>query len=109
MFKYFFIRKFWLTNPARALVAGPGGMGTLDELCEILTLKQTGREHPEIPILLYGREFWEPFIGLVNHLIDWGTCAEHDRSLFHVSDSVGEAFEWLTSELIRVEQLETAR
>lgn len=109
MFKYFFIRKFWLTNPARALVAGPGGMGTLDELCEILTLKQTGREHPEIPILLYGREFWEPFIGMVNHLIDWGTCAERDRSLFHVSDSVDEAFEWLTSELIRVEQLEAIR
>ena len=55
-FHYFFLRKFWFLNLARAAVIFPGGFGTLDELFELLTLTQTGKSAP-MPILLYGREF----------------------------------------------------
>ena len=53
-FHYFFMRKLWFAHLARAFVAFPGGFGTLDELAEILTLRQTGKLDRKITILLYG-------------------------------------------------------
>lgn len=89
-FHYFFLRKFWFLNLARAAVIFPGGFGTLDELFELLTLTQTGKSAP-MPILLYGREFWE---GLVNFpmLADHGLISHEDLTLFSIVDSVDEAF-----------------
>ncbi|PJA53988.1 MAG: lysine decarboxylase, partial [Candidatus Marinimicrobia bacterium CG_4_9_14_3_um_filter_48_9] len=58
-FHYFFMRKYWFVYFAKALVAFPGGFGTMDELFETLTLIQTGKIHKEMPIVLFGKEFWD--------------------------------------------------
>ena len=58
-FHYFFMRKFWLMNMAKALVAFPGGYGTLDELFEVLTLVQTRKVQKRLPIIVYGKEYWD--------------------------------------------------
>ncbi len=63
-FHYFFMRKFWFVYLAKALVVFPGGFGTLDELFELLTLMQTGKIGKRMPIVLYGREFWEDVLQL---------------------------------------------
>src|SRR5512136_2736667 len=57
-FHYFFTRKLWFAHLARAMVAFPGGFGTLDELWEILTLSQTRKLERPIPVLLYGPSYW---------------------------------------------------
>ena len=57
-FHYFFTRKFWFTYPAKALVIMPGGFGTMDEFFEILTLIQTEKITKNLPIVLFGKEFW---------------------------------------------------
>ena len=96
-FHYFFMRKFWLVKLARGAVFFPGGFGTLDELFELLTLSQTGKV-ARIPILLYGREFWE---GLVDfqRLADRGLISPEDLELFRFCDDVDAAFELLRQEL----------
>jgi uncharacterized protein (TIGR00730 family) len=96
-FHYFFMRKFWLVKLARGAVFFPGGFGTLDELFELLTLTQTGKE-PRIPILLYGREFWE---GLVDfrRLAERGLISPEDIELFRHCDDVDAAFDILSREL----------
>src|SRR6476469_2246888 len=58
-FHYFFMRKFWFAYLAKALVVFPGGFGTLDEMCEILTLAQTKKLESKIVIVLYGSKFWK--------------------------------------------------
>lgn len=57
-YHYFFTRKFWMVYHCQALVAAPGGVGTFDELFEVLTLKQTGRVQKDLPVVLFGKEFW---------------------------------------------------
>ena len=56
------MRKFFLTQPAKATIMFPGGYGTLDELSEILTLKQTGRIQQPMPIVLVGKKYWSKAI-----------------------------------------------
>ena len=58
IFHYFFTRKFWMVYNTQALVCCPGGVGTCDELFELLTLKQTGKVPQDLPIVLLGKEFW---------------------------------------------------
>jgi hypothetical protein len=62
MFHYFFTRKFWMVFHAQALVCCPGGMGTCDELFELLTLKQTGKLPTDLPVVLLGVEFWSTIV-----------------------------------------------
>jgi uncharacterized protein (TIGR00730 family) len=76
---------------AKSLVAFPGGFGTLDELFETLTLIQTGKVRP-IPVLLFGREFWERAIRF-QALVDEGTIAPEDLDLFRYVDTAEEAWE----------------
>ncbi|UCE42803.1 MAG: TIGR00730 family Rossman fold protein [Candidatus Aminicenantes bacterium] len=100
IFHYFFMRKFWLVNLAKAIVALPGGFGTLDELFEILTLIQTGKIHKDqLYILLYGKEYWDEIIdfeGLLKHkAIDAG-----DAHLFATCSSPEEAVSFLTKNLL---------
>ena len=97
-FHYFFMRKFWLVYPAKALVVFPGGFGTMDELFELLTLVQTGKIQKRLPIVLYGADFWRDLLRL-DTLVRWGTISPEDLSLFRVIDSVDEAFEHLRTEL----------
>src|SRR6185437_5628792 len=80
-FHYFFMRKLWFAHLSRALVAFPGGFGTLDELMEILTLAQTGKLSRHIPVILYGSEYWREIVNfpaLARH----GMISKEDLSLF---------------------------
>jgi uncharacterized protein (TIGR00730 family) len=90
-FHYFAIRKMHLVMRAKALVAFPGGFGTLDELLEILTLIQTGKVR-RIPVLLFGRKFWERVIHF-QALVDEGTIAPQDLDLFSYVDTAEAAWE----------------
>jgi len=94
-FRYFFMRKFWFMYLAKAMVAFPGGYGTLDELFEALTLIQTGKVSKKLPIVLYGKEFWHDVLNL-EALVKYGTISPEDLDLFIFTDSVDEAFDYLT-------------
>jgi hypothetical protein len=99
-FHYFFIRKFWFVYLAKALVVFPGGFGTLDELFEVLTLSQTGKSRKDIPVILYGNEYWDRVINL-DALVEYGTIAPDDLNLIRRVDNVDAAFEFLREELTR--------
>ncbi|NLY64200.1 MAG: TIGR00730 family Rossman fold protein, partial [Alcaligenaceae bacterium] len=92
-FHYFAIRKMHFLVRAKALVAFPGGFGTLDELFEVLTLVQTKKMEP-IPIILFGSEFWNRAINF-DFLVEEGMIHENDMKLFSIVDSVDEAFTML--------------
>lgn len=96
-FHYFFMRKFWLVKLARGAVFFPGGFGTLDELFELLTLTQTGRSQP-MPIVLYGREFWDGVVDF-RRLVARGLISPEDLDLFQVCDDVQGAFSLLAAQL----------
>ena len=97
-FHYFFMRKFWFVYLAKAIVLFPGGFGTLDELFEILTLDQTQKLKKQIPVVLYGSEYWDKVIDF-QALADFGTIDEKDLKLFRKVDSVDAAFDVITREL----------
>ncbi|QLH40613.1 MAG: LOG family protein [Defluviicoccus sp.] len=97
-FHYFFMRKFWFVYLAKALIAFPGGFGTLDEFFEVMTLVQTGKLKKKLPIVLYGTEFWDQVLNL-DALVRLGTVSPGDLSLFHRTDSVDDAFAYITREL----------
>ncbi|MGQ9853087.1 MAG: LOG family protein [Candidatus Oleimicrobiaceae bacterium] len=97
-FHYFFMRKFWFVYLAKALVVFPGGFGTLDEWFEVLTLLQTKKMKKEVPVLAYGKEYWDEVINF-DRLLEWGTIAEEDLRLFTFASTVEEAFDYLTAEL----------
>lgn len=90
-FRYFAIRKMHFLIRAKALVAFPGGFGTLDELFETLTLLQTGKTD-HVQVVLVGREFWE---GLINWqwLVDHGLISQKDLGLFHYAETAQEAWD----------------
>ncbi len=89
-FKYFFVRKTLLTKYSYGFVIMPGGVGTLDEMFEALTLIQT-RKIRNFPIVLMGLDYWQPLVVLLKHMAEAGTIAEEDLKLIHMTDSVEEA------------------
>ena len=93
-FHYFFMRKLWFAYLARALVIFPGGFGTLDEMFEILTLKQTRKLERDICILLYGSEYWREVINF-DALARHGVIAPSDLDLFHTVDTPEDALRCL--------------
>lgn len=97
-FHYFFMRKFWFTYLAKAIVFFPGGFGTLDELFEMLTLLQTRKIRKHMPIVLFGSQFWGEAINF-DALVRYGTIDAKDRDLFMVTDSLDEAYDFLTRQL----------
>ncbi len=97
-FHYFFTRKYWFLYLCKALVIFPGGFGTMDELFETLTLVQTGKIKKKLPIVLYGSDYWSRVIN-VEAMAEFGTISPGDIDLIHVSDSVEDAFDYLTSRL----------
>jgi uncharacterized protein (TIGR00730 family) len=84
-FKYFALRKFHFILRAAAVVLFPGGFGTLDEMFETLTLRQTHRMQP-VPIILYGRDYWSNVIDF-QFLADSGVIADHHLELFSYSET----------------------
>ena len=97
-FHYFFTRKFWFSYLSKALVIMPGGFGTLDEFFEILTLIQTGKIKKNLPIVLFGEEYWNQLINFET-LVEYGTINRKDLDLFFLTSSVDDAFEHVTSSL----------
>jgi uncharacterized protein (TIGR00730 family) len=100
-FHYFFTRKFWFVYLAKALVVFPGGFGTLDELFELLTLLQTQKIEKSLPIVLYGKEFWNEVIDF-EAFVRWGTVGADDLGLFHVASTPDDAFEFLRDRLTQL-------
>jgi uncharacterized protein (TIGR00730 family) len=97
-FHYFFMRKFWFAYLAKALLVFPGGFGTLDELFEILTLRQTQKMRKHLTVVLFGTEYWDELIDF-EALVRNGMIDREDLNLFHRTDSVDEAYEVVTREL----------
>ena len=94
-FHYFAIRKMHFMMRAKALVAFPGGFGTLDELFEILTLVQTHKSQ-KVPILLYGSDYWKRIINF-EALVEEGTISQDDLAWFHYVDEPTQAWEKIKS------------
>ncbi len=90
-FHYFAIRKLHFLQRARALIAFPGGFGTLDELFETLTLIQT-RKMPAVPVVLVGREYWQRAFD-AEFLVAEGTIDPEDRELFGYAETGAEAWD----------------
>jgi uncharacterized protein (TIGR00730 family) len=90
-FHYFAMRKFHFLLRAKAMVAFPGGFGTLDELFETLALRQTGRMQ-DIPIIIFGREYWEKVINF-QYLADQGVVGDQDLDLIRYAETPEEAWE----------------
>ena len=85
-FHHFFVRKVMLVKYATAFVAVPGGLGTLDELSEVLTLMQTCKIKP-FPVILYKKEFWGGFLEwLQKTVLERGFVSEEDMDLLRICD-----------------------
>jgi len=89
-FRYFAIRKMHFLLRAKGLVAFPGGFGTLDELFEVLTLRQVNRMQ-SIPVILYCRAYWDKVINF-QFLADEGTIRDEHLSLMHYAETPEEAW-----------------
>ncbi|OGE93824.1 MAG: Rossman fold protein, TIGR00730 family [Candidatus Doudnabacteria bacterium RIFCSPHIGHO2_02_FULL_48_21] len=102
-FNYFFTRKVMLAFSASAFVFFPGGFGTLDEVFELLTLRQTHKINPRIPIILVGADFWGPLESwLKNNAAGMhGTIDSDELKLFRVVDSPEDAFEIIRKTKLR--------
>jgi len=94
-FNYFALRKIHFVMRSVAAVFFPGGFGTLDELFELLTLRQTGMKN-KIPIILFGKEYWEKLINF-EYLADMGLISDQNLNLFEYADSASEAWEIIKS------------
>ena len=97
-FHYFFMRKLWFAQIAKALIVFPGGFGTMDELWEMMTLSQTGKMPKHTLILIYGRKYWHDVLNLKG-MVRWGTINQEEYDLLQYADDVEEAFEVIRSGL----------
>src|SRR6202041_757040 len=97
-FHYFFMRKLWFAQMAKALIVFPGGFGTMDELWEILTLLQTKKVSSHHLVLIYGRKYWHKVIDW-RHMVRTGTVNEREYKMLQFADTVDEAFNHVRSEM----------
>jgi len=97
-FHYFFMRKLWFAQIAKALIVFPGGFGTMDELWEMMTLSQTDKMPKNTLILIYGRKYWNDVLNL-KEMVRWGTINQNEYDLLQYADTVDEAFEVIRSGL----------
>ena len=94
-FRYFFIRKVCFMKYSVAVVAYPGGFGTLDEISEALTLVQTNKVN-RVPVVFVGKAFWSPLIDwFKNTLLEQGMISASDMDLFYLADNADEACEYI--------------
>ena len=91
-FHYFFMRKLWFAQIAKALIVFPGGFGTMDELWEMMTLLQTGKLSKNNMILIYGRRYWEQVLNF-RAMVRWGMINPEEYKLLQFADTVDDAFE----------------
>ena len=101
-FHYFFMRKFWFIYLAKALVVFPGGFGTMDELFETVTLNQTNKLSKPLPVVLFGTDYWNSVVNF-DALAEYGTIDPADLDIIHRTDSVDEAYDFITRSLERRE------
>ena len=106
LYRYFFMRKLWFAQPARALIAFPGGFGTMDELFEMLTLLQTHKMGHRVTIVLYGSDFWKRAINF-DYFLEAGTVSEEDMKLIRFADTSQEAFAIIKEDLTRILHVRT--
>jgi hypothetical protein len=104
-FNYFFVRKVMLSYSAQAYVYFPGGYGTLDEFMEIVTLIQTKKITYKIPVILVGRDFWEPLLKFIDEVMleKYQAISPEDRSIYQLVDTVEEAHEIIKRSPTRTE------
>jgi uncharacterized protein (TIGR00730 family) len=97
-FHYFFMRKLWFAQIAKALVVFPGGFGTMDELWEMMTLLQTGKLPKNNLIIIYGRKYWDEVLNF-RAMVRWGMISQSEYNMLQFADTVDEAFERIQSGL----------
>jgi uncharacterized protein (TIGR00730 family) len=97
-FHYFFMRKLWFAQVAKALIVFPGGFGTMDELWEMLTLLQTGKLSSRHLILIYGRKYWNEVLNW-KAMVRWGTINQKEFNMLEFADTVDEAFDRVRRDL----------
>ena len=103
-FHYFFTRKYWFLYLCKAMVICPGGFGTMDELFETLTLRQTQKIKKPMPTVLFGTDYWNAVFNL-QAMVEWGTISPGDVNLMTITDSIDEAFETIVVGLINSEEV----
>lgn len=91
-FDHFFVRKTMLIKYSYAFIIMPGGFGTMDELFETLTLVQT-KSITGFPVVLFGKEYYEPLMDVLHMMATKGTISEEDMSLVLLTDNIEEAME----------------
>jgi hypothetical protein len=97
-FHYFFMRKLWFAQMAKALIVFPGGFGTMDELWEVLTLMQTRKISSHHLILIYGRKYWDSVVNW-RHMVRTGTINLREYKMLQFADNVDEAFDHVRREM----------
>lgn len=93
-FDYFFIRKTLLLKYSYAFIIMPGGFGTMDEFFEAITLVQT-KTITNFPIVLFGKEFYQPLMNSIDAMILKGTISETDKNLILLTDDINEAMQYI--------------
>ena len=100
-FNHFFVRKVMLVKYATAFVIMPGGLGTLDELSEVLTLIQTNKIKP-FPVILFNTSFWRGFLDwLQNNVLQAGYISQEDLQLLRLSDQPSDVVNIVSSWYLR--------
>ncbi len=105
---YFFVRKVLLFKYSYGFVVMPGGLGTLDELSEALTLIQTGKID-DFPVVLIGTAYWQPFVVLIREMTIRGAISATDLELLKVTDDLDEAMQHLETHAVGAFGLKKAR
>lgn len=98
--KYFFVRKVLLVKYSFAFVVMPGGMGTMDEFFETLTLIQTGIIK-DFPVVLMGKDYFQPLLDMLNRMLSEGTISEQDLQLLLVTDDIEEANRYIQDYVVK--------
>jgi uncharacterized protein (TIGR00730 family) len=107
-FRYFFVRKVLLVKYSYAFVVMPGGMGTMDELFEALTLVQTGKIE-DFPVVLFGKDYWKNLLELLEDMVNKKTISRNDLDLLLITDSVDETVMYLEKYAVEKYNLKNTR
>jgi uncharacterized protein (TIGR00730 family) len=99
-FEHFFVRKVMLVKYSYAFVVMPGGLGTMDELFEALTLIQT-KKIENFPVVLLGTEYYRPLMGVLVKMVAAGTISNTDLDLLLLTDSVEEAMSHIEKHAVK--------